>query len=98
MKSLVIVTAGLLALSVPAMAQTTPSTNATTQGTETTSGNGQGMPTAATPAGQLSTTGGAVPVAPPAVSSMSVRPNGAVPQALAPTADSSTTGVTTPPK
>lgn len=101
MKSLIIVAAGLLLLAAPAMAQS-PTSNATAQGTETTAGNGQGAPSAATPAGQIKTTGIGGPAAPsaspPAVASMGAQSNGAVPQALNPTPDSSVTGTTTVPK
>lgn len=96
MKSLFVVAAGILALSAPAMAQS-PTSNATTLGTETTAGNAAGMPSASTPAGQLKTTGFGVSASPPAVTSMGARPNGAVPQALNPTPDSSVTGTTTAP-
>lgn len=94
MKSLFIVAAGFLALTAPAMAQS-PTSNATTLGSGTTAGNGAGMPSASTPAGQLKTTGFGGPASPPAVASMGAQPNGAVPQALNPTPDSSVTGTTT---
>ena len=44
-----------LTFNLPVVAQTTPSSNASAAGTATTSGNGAGMPSAATPAGQIAT-------------------------------------------
>ena len=92
MKLAMIAAAAGFALATPAFAQA-PNSNATTLGTETTSGNGAGAPSAATPQGQIATTGSVV-AAPPAVSSLEPRVSGVVPQAAHPTADSSTTGAT----
>ena len=57
MKAITIATAGFLALSLPAFAQRTPASNATSLGDATTSGNSAGAPSASTPAGEISTTG-----------------------------------------
>ena len=93
MKSVIFAAAGFLAFAAPAFAQSTPSSNATSQGDATTSGNGAGAPSASTPAGKVATSG-LGSAAPSAVPSMSGAP---IPQAQAPTADSSTTGTTTAP-
>ncbi len=92
MKSVIIAAGAFLAIATPAFAQA-PSSNATTLGTETTSGNSAGAPSAATPQGQIATTGGVTAEA-PSVPSLEARPSGVVPQALHPTADSSVTGST----
>ncbi len=91
-----IIAAGFLALALPAFAQGVPSSNATTLGTETTSGNGAGAPSASTPQGQIATTGGMSAEA-PAVPAEGTRLSGVVPQAQHPTADSSVTGTTNTP-
>ena len=96
MKSLMVATVGFLAFALPAFAQSTPTSNATALGTSTTSGNGAGMPSAGTPQGQLGSSGPGT-ASPATVPSMGVQPGGGVPQALHPTADSSTTGTTTAP-
>ena len=91
MRSIIIAASGFLVLSIPAFAQTRPSSNASVLGTETTEGNAAGAPSAATPAGQISTTGPglASPMGVPAL-------GGPAPaQATSPSADSSTTDTTT---
>ena len=90
MKPFVIATLGLLVFSLPALAQRSPTSNATSLGDATTSGNSAGMPSASTPAGQITTTGTgrATPRAVPAR-----RVRGRV--QAAPTADSTVTGTTT---
>ena len=86
MKTIILAIAGLLTLAYPALAQT----NATTLGSETTAGNGAGMPSASTPAGQVTTTGGPS-ASPAATSAFSASPAQRAPTA---TADSTTTGTT----
>ena len=93
MKSVILAAAAFLAVTAPAFAQQTPNSNASALGGATTSGNGAGAPSAATPQGQIATSGPGS-ASPAAVPSMSGSP---VPQAQAPTADSSTTGSTTAP-
>ena len=88
MKSVMIAAAGFLMVAAPAFAQA-PKTNATVEGTATTSGNGAGVPSASTPAGQIATTG-------PVVASPAAQPSVNTPGATAPgaTADSTVTGTT----
>ena len=86
MKTIILATAGLLTLAMPASAQR----NATTLGSETTSGNGAGMPSASTPAGQVTETGrgSAEPGATSAFRTSRLQ------RAPTATADSTTTGTT----
>lgn len=88
MRISIVAAAALMACSVAAFAQTAPSSNATTLGTESAPGNSSGMPSAATPAGQIATTGmGASPSGTSAFATAGQR-------APTPTADSTTTGTT----
>ena len=86
MKTIILATVGLLTLAYPALAQR----NATTLGSETTAGNGAGAPSASTPAGQVTTTGGPS-ASPGAISAFSASSGQRAPIA---TADSTTTGTT----